>query len=220
MSSAGEGTEVQQPHTLGICHWLARPPWSGHFLHPAQCNSTVRELCRFYTTGDTNRVFYNLTCKFYDKQLKPTTIPSKSPKYKNSIGLFPHQKFLFLLWKEVHTQDSTEAIDCKAIKNLLHCDFWDWFLSLKYIFRIVLSYLSCICNQTGEPSYSLVYENTTDFSEMEVAASSTASSKLCCLYHNPSQKYLRAKQTSRFFFTVPYSRNSACKPEGGRGEGR
>lgn len=157
------------------------------------------ELCRFYTTGDRNRIFCSVTCKFYGKQLKSPTI---TPKKRTSP--FPARNSCFLLWTEVHTQDSTEAIEYKAFKSLLHCD---WFLSLKYIFRSLLRYLSCICNQTGEPICSSVYENTTEtnFSEMEYAGSSTEGWKLYCLYHNPPQKSPRIKQISRLFllYNIP-----------------
>lgn len=71
VNSTGEGTGVQQAHAqLDACHWLSSSPWSSHFLHIPQCNSTVRELYRFHITDDRNRILYNLICKFYSEQLK------------------------------------------------------------------------------------------------------------------------------------------------------
>lgn len=140
MNSTGEGTGVQQAHAqLNACHWLSSSPWSSHFLHIPQCNSTVRELYRFHITDDRNRILYNLICKFYSEQLKT------NKQTKRSAVFCSHRNSHFLLWK-VHSQDSNEATEYKACQNLLHCDFCNRFLSLKYAFRSVLSYLYYICN--------------------------------------------------------------------------
>lgn len=84
MNSTRKGTGVQQAHAqLHVCHWLARSPWSSHSLHIPQRNSTVRELYRFYTTDDSDRILCSLVCKFHSKQLQKN----------KSIVFCSHQKF-------------------------------------------------------------------------------------------------------------------------------